>query len=275
MLILILDNDEAHRELTKARLVQMGHDVIAASRRDEAAQILSRENVGAVVFDPAPLNNPGQLVVTLRRAARHYPYLILNVAEPPHEEDVLASGVNAAISKPPDPEALEEAIADAERMVSRVTQLGDPKTDFSSAGGVIAKSAINQLFLSCLDRAARYSEVGYMLFIRMVNDNELTFRDGTYQTEYVSARLAQHLVRIRRQSDILAQTDKHEFALLLQRPQVESEPKDAAQRFAASLESCLDIATGSSIPVEVSVELLCFPQGRRVVHYTVHLKPAA
>jgi hypothetical protein len=40
---------------------------------------------------------------------------------------------------------------------------------------------------------------------------------------------------LRRQSDIIAQTGRNEFCLMLQRPLYETEPMEAANRFADAL----------------------------------------
>ena len=46
--------------------------------------------------------------------------------------------------------------------------------------------------------------------------------EGPYAADYVVAKLSKHLVQLRRQSDIIAQTEGYEYALLLQRPYYET-----------------------------------------------------
>ena len=67
-------------------------------------------------------------------------------------------GCNDLLKKPVSGEKLIVKSENAERMVGLVERIGDDSEDFPSAGGVIAKSAFNQLFLSSIDRADRYGE---------------------------------------------------------------------------------------------------------------------
>ena len=96
----------------------------------------------------------------------------------------------------------------------------------------------------------------YVVFITMKNYTDIKDMDGAYAAEYAVSKMAQYLVRLRRQSDIIAQTGPSEYALLLQRPLQDDEPIEAAGRFATSLSECDDIVSGGSTPVEISVDLI-------------------
>lgn len=84
--------------------------------------------------------------------------------------------------------------------------------------------------------------------------------------------MAQHLVRIRRQSDIIAQIRENEYALLLLRPLNDSEPVEAANRFAEYLSKCVDLPTNPIMDVELSVTLMNLPQGKKLVEHKMTLR---
>ena len=134
---------------------------------------------------------------------------------------------------------------------------------------MIAKSAFNQLFLSAVDRANRYGERTYILFISLSNFKEIRNLDGIYAADFAAAKLSQYLVLMRRQSDIIGQTAKHEYALMLQRPVYDTEPVEAANRFADSLSGFKDISSGGAMSPQISVTLIALPTGEKVIQHNV------
>jgi len=143
--------------------------------------------------------------------------------------------------------------------------------DFPSAGGVIAKSAFNQLFLTALERGDRYGELTYLLRVYISNIQDIHDMDGPYASGYAAAELSRQLVLMRRQSDIIGQTDKGEYCLMLLHPQSEQEPKEAAKRFADTLDRAhLDNVPGAVQP-KLSVELVSLPLGRQEILYELEL----
>ena len=81
--------------------------------------------------------------------------------------------------------------------------------------------------------------------------------------------MSQYLVRLRRQSDVIGQTAKYEYALILQHPQHEDEPKEAAKRFAEALEKFNEVVPDNRADVEFRLSLLEVPTGQIVEEYTV------
>jgi len=212
MKIMVIDRDSLSTQLIRSRLEPVGHHVIEESVKNNAIEHLQKEDFDAVFFDPMPLNNARPIVLGIRRAVRNYPYVIL-LSSSMEREDALKSGANDFMLKPLNGAKLEANVLNAKRLTGLIQHIGDESEDFPSAGGVISKSAFNQLFLSCLDRADRYGEQAYMVFIGIKNYQEILELDGTYATEFASAKLSQYLVRLRRQSDIIAQTRKAELCL--------------------------------------------------------------
>ncbi len=258
MKILVIDRDALSTQLIRSKLEALGHTVVEESVKNNALERMEREEFGAVFFDPSPLNNARPIVLSIRRSVNNYPYIIL-MSQNMEREEAIKSGANEIIEKPLDSSRLETIMENAARLTKLIKRIGDESEDFPSAGGVISKSAFNQLFLSAVDRADRYGERAFLLFIGVDNFEELRALDGAYGTEYVSAKLSQYLVRLRRQSDIIAQTGKSEFCLMLQRPMYETEPMEAANRFAESIDKLTDIAPSEGSSVDLRVELLDMP----------------
>jgi PleD family two-component response regulator len=268
MKILVVDRDTLSSQMVKSKLEAAGHRVTEEAVKNSALERLEREPYDAVFFDPAPLTNARPVVLSIRRAMRGYAYVILTSHDIQKEEG-LRCGANDIMGKPLDGGDLEKKVLNADRLTKLIRRVGDESEDFPSAGGVIAKSAFNQLFLSAMDRADRYGERSFLLFIGIKNYKEIQGMDGQYAAEYASAKLSQYLVRLRRQSDIIAQTGKSEFCLMLQRPMYETEPMEAANRFAEALGKLQDIVPDGAGQVEVYVTLMDVPIGAALIDHTV------
>lgn len=266
MKILVVDRDELTIQLLRSKLEPMGHEVVQEPVKDNAVQRMASNDFGAVLMDPSPMSSSRQLILNARRSSRSYPYILLLSQDMPQEE-AMKSGANDFLSKPVDPGALDQKIANAERLIQLVRHIGDDSEDFPSAGGVIAKSAYNQLFLSTIDRADRYGEGSFILQISLSNYQEILDLNGSYAAEFAVAKLSQYLVLLRRQSDIIGQTGKNEYSLLLQRPIYENEPVEAASRFAQELGKIEDLDSSDQIFAEVSVHLIDIPAGSLLIEH--------
>ncbi len=266
MKILVVDQDKLVTQLLRSKLEPVGHQIVEEPVKNNAVEKLANDDFDIVMLDPAPLTTPRPLILSMRRSVANYPYILISSETIPRSEAVQA-GANDLLSKPIDPEAVFNSIDNAKRLIKVVQNLSDDSEDFPSAGGVIAKSAFNQLFLSAMDRADRYGEQTYILRIALSNHTEIASTDGIYAAEFAVAKLCQYLVLLRRQSDIIGQTGKNEYSLLLQRPEQASEPADAANRFAQQLSQYKDIDASGRVPVEITVSLLDVPSGEmRIEH---------
>ncbi|MBU0800620.1 MAG: diguanylate cyclase [Alphaproteobacteria bacterium] len=270
MKILVIDRDTLSTQLVKSRLEAMGHTVVEEPVKNNAIARLEREDFDAVFFDPAPLNNARPVVLSIRRSVRNYPYVVL-MSQDIDRAEALKSGANEIMVKPLDGSDLERMVKNAQRLTALIRRVGDESEDFPSAGGVISKSAFNQLFLSCIDRADRYGERSFLVFIEIANYTDLLNVDGKYAAEYAVAKLSQYLVRLRRQSDIIAQTGRGEFCLMLQRPMYETEPMEAANRFGEALNKFADVVPSESATVDIAVTLLDLPIGALHVEHKISL----
>ena len=183
------------------------------------------------------------------------------------QAEAVKAGANDLLAKPIDPEALSQKLENAQRLITLVRHINDDSEDFPSAGGVIAKSAFNQLFLSAMDRADRYGERTFILQISLSNYKDILDMDGGYAAEFAVAKLCQYLVLLRRQSDIIGQTGKNEYSLLLQRPIYETEPVEAANRFAEQLSGFEDITSSGQALVQVTVSLVDVPAGAKIIEH--------
>lgn len=274
MKILIIDRDEMFANLLAGKVRAAGHEVIVKSIKNDAIEELESSDVDAIYFDPTPLSDPKSLLLQIRRMVRNYPYTVLMQPEMTLER-ANQSGCNDGLAKPLDPQALTISLENAQRMTELIRRISDDKIDFPSGGGVISKSAFNQLFLTAIDRVSRYSELAHVLFISIPNYDDIKFDDGKYAADYAVSKLAQNLVRLRRQSDVLGQTAVNEYAVLLQRPLTAQESPDAAKRFAAMLGEVKDIGSPGLGPVDVRVDLVHLPNGQLDFTHTTRIQGLA
>lgn len=262
MKILVIDRDSVTTQMISAKLQASGHTVVVEAVKNNAIERLALENFDAIFIDPSPLSNPRPVILGIRRSVREYPYIVL-MSQEMTREDAIRAGANDILTKPLDASNLEKMVQNGDRVTKLIRRIGDESEDFPSAGGVIAKSAFNQLFLSSLDRADRYGERSFLVFIGISNFKAIQQDEGPYAAQTIAARLSQVLVRLRRQSDIIAQTGKSEYCLMLQRPQYDTEPMEAASRFAEALAKNDDLGMAGTSKAEVFVTLIDLPVGSK------------
>lgn len=260
MKILIMDRDKLASQMIRSKLEPEGYEIVEEPLKNDAIERLKTEHFDAVFVDPAPLPQAQPVVLEVRRNAKTYPYIVL-MSQTAATEEAFRIGCNDILQKPTSGADIREKAHNAARMTALVNWLGNEKEDFPSAGGVISKSAFNQLFRSAIDRAGRYGELSFVVIITLENYDDIKLDFGAYASDYAVSKMAYHLVLMRRQSDIIGQTGKNQYALLLQRPLSETEPVEAAARFAAGLGELDDIAPPKCDAVNISVQLIHLPTG--------------
>ncbi len=268
MKILVVDREDITAQLMSSRLEPLGHKITVEPVKNNAVDRLKSEHYDMIFIDPAPLTSARPVILNLRRATGQYPYIV-QMGSDITQIEAIQSGANSSIQKPLDPEALDTCVDNARYLTSLIKRIGDDTEDFPSAGGIIAKSAFNQLFLSAIDRADRYGERTFIVFIGLTNYQAIYEAEGPYAADYLAAKLSKYLVRLRRQSDIIAQTESYEYALLLQRPLYETEPNEAANRFAEAIAEFKDLYKTDGIAPEVSVKLIDLPIGSRIIEHVI------
>lgn len=272
MKIMIIDRDRMATQFLKQKIEGLGHEIIEEPVKNNALEYLHKETVDAIFFDPAPLNNGRPLILGIRRATQSYPYVAI-MSHSFEKKDAILFGANTLLSKPLDGQELEIGIESAVRLKGLVDSMADESTDFPNAKSIIGKSAFNQLFRSALDRSDRYAEESYLIIFSINNMDALRETDGDYAVEFANSKISQHICSLRRQSDILGQIGEYQYVLLLQRPQNQHEPIEAARRFAQSLETACNAAMSGSVCPEIGIDLVHIPTGNSDYKYVSNVQP--
>lgn len=261
MRLMVIDRDRSNAALVEQRLQAFGHEVVYEPSKNEALEHIGREEFDLVLVDPAPLVTARPFVISLRRALRRRFMFIGLMAYEANRSDAISAGMNDALQKPIDHDRLPVIVENAGRMIDLVTRLGDESYDYPNAGGILGKSAMNQLFLTSLDRADRYGEESYLMIITLKNFVTLRERMGEDDVEEMMHGLGTYLGKVRRQSDIAGRIGPNEFASLILRPMRETEPQDATARFADILKrDRLELAVKDVLP-DLEVRLVNIPTG--------------
>ena len=268
MKILVVDREDITAQLMSSKLTTLGHKITHEPVKNNAIDRLVAEDYDMIFIDPAPLTSARPLILNLRRATKLYPYIV-QMGENLKQAEAIQSGANDGIGKPIDQSDLDTKVDNAKRLTSLIKRIGDDSSDFPSAGGIIAKSAFNQLFLSAIDRADRYGERTFLVFISLSNYQAIYESEGPYAADYAVAKLSKYLVRLRRQSDIIGQTATFEYSLLLQRPLYETEPNEAANRFAEAISGFPELFEKDGIPPEFTVKLIDLPVGSNIIEHII------
>lgn len=267
MKFIVLDRDRDSCDHIIATLESAGFEAEAAASRSTAVQMFVGGGYDAIFFDPVPqiqLNEIRSFAIGVRRPTSLFPPIIvvshaamLDLSK----EELQSVGVNAFLDKPFSAQNLIEKANDAKRLVETARMMADTEEDFPSQGGIIAKSAFSQLFLTCLDRADRYGEDSYLVTVVIDNLDDIATNDGADAAARVADKLRQVVTRTRRLSDIAGHVEMARFCLLLLRPSREDEPVLAANRFAESLKAAQNELAVSETPPVIRVSLLAIPSG--------------
>lgn len=261
MRLMVIDRDRNNANLVEQRLQAYGHDVTYEPSKNEALEKLGADPYDLVLVDPAPLVTARPFVISMRRALRRKFVFVALMAYEATRTDAIGAGMNDALPKPLDYDRLPVAVDNASRMIDLVSRLGDESYDYPNAGGILGKSAMNQLFLTSLDRADRYGEESFLMIITLSNFAALRNSLGEDDVEEMMHGLGTYLGKVRRQSDIAGRIGPNEFASLILRPMRETEPQDAAARFADILKrDRAELAIKDVLP-ELELRLMNVPTG--------------
>ncbi len=262
MKILVLDKTQTHADPICQNIDLLGHSSKVVLGWEDAIKTIKKTEYSIVFLDYSFLQEGRHHISDIRRASRGYIYVIgMNVDV---DENDIELGFNTTLLTL---EALRETLYMASLFVLRFNQLGNNEEDFPSAGGVVSKSAFNQLFLSTMDCTRRDGKGAYVLFFSVENYKNIMVEESEYSARHATARLAYHLSQTRRQSDILAQTGDNEYAILFLRPEYEKEPIEATNRFVKTLSDIKDYTTGL-ISVDIALNLYALPSGHLHTEYS-------
>lgn len=234
--ILIIDRETLTNQLIVSKLVSKGHTVAAEVNKNKAFDLIRNGSFGCIMVDPAPLSDARPVIIGLSKNIKSdvKPYLLL-LSKTATTEDAIKSGTNDVLNKPLSTQDIESKIGNAQRFHEIGEHLAR-EDNVHSSGGIIGKAAFNQLFLSALDRAMRYGERSFIVFISIINREEIINRVGEEACEKTLKKLSDRMTHMRRQSDVIGRLGADDFAVLLQRPMTESEPMDAISRFSEILD---------------------------------------
>lgn len=261
MRLMVIDRDRNNARLVEERLQPFGYEIVCEPSKNEALERLTAEPFDLVLVDPAPLATARPFVISLRRALRRQYVFVALMAYEGTRSDAIKTGMNDALPKPLDPDRLPVTVDNARRMGELMARLADESYDYPNANGILGKSAMNQLFLTSLDRADRYGEESFLMFVTLKNYTALSAQIGEDEVEEMVHGLGNYLGKVRRQSDIAGRIGAHEFCSLILRPVRETEPQDAITRFAEILKrDRAELAVNGVIP-ELELRLMNVPTG--------------
>lgn len=273
MKILIIDRDKLVSQMVATRLKSEGHDVMLEAVKNEGLELVAKDKFDLIFIDPSPMKDARAMALNIRRSSKSYPYIILMTGEEEIDSShVMQMGCNDFVMKPLDQAEIHTKVGNAERLKSLFGNLGDTSEDFVSAGGVIAKSAFHQLCLSAMERGGRYNELAFVLAISVADYKDIKDLDGAYVADYSVSKMAHHMVRLRRQSDIIGQTGANEYSILLQRTENLTEAMDAAKRFAATFDEIDDFLPAEGKEITIRIQLTHLPTGARPFEHELSKK---
>jgi PleD family two-component response regulator len=275
MEVLVIDRESLTNQLIVSKLGAKGHHVVAEPNKNAAFDMVKAGTFDCVMVDPAPLSEARPVIIgvwkNIRTAVK--PYLLLLSKTASTEEAILA-GTNDVLNKPLSSQDLETKIGNAQRLMS-ISRMLATEDNVHSSGGMIGKAAFNQLFLSAIDRAFRYGERSLVVFIEVTNHDEVMKVTGPEAFEETMKKFSEKMTFMRRQSDVIGRLGAESFAILLQRPQYETEPIDAINRFSEVLDKFYQGFPDKLAAPKLHLQLIELPQGSLRAERNVPLTEAA
>jgi DNA-binding response OmpR family regulator len=261
MEIMVIDRDVLTNQLIASKLEAKGHRVQTFQNKNEAFDVLRTGAFDCVMVDPAPLSEPKPVIVAVWRNIRTEikPYVVL-LTKTATTEDAILAGANDMLTKPLDTQEIEARLANAERLIEISRHLAH-EDHVHSSHGMIGKAAFNQLYLAAVDRAVRYGERSLIVFIHFRNYDTMLETQGDKEVGVVIRKLSERMTFMRRQSDVIGRLGVKDFAILLQRPQSDTEPAEAMQRFTDHLDKFYHSQTDKDLAPEMELHLVEVPQG--------------
>ncbi|MDE1152858.1 MAG: diguanylate cyclase [Micavibrio sp.] len=261
MEILVIDRESLTNQLIGTKLGAKGHKVVTEPNKNAAFDMIKAGSFDCIMVDPAPLPEARPVIIGIWKNLRSpvKPYILL-LGKTGTPEDAIAAGTNDVLNKPFSTADIETKIGNAERLQDITRKLAR-EDNVHSVGGLIGKAAFNQLFLSAIDRAFRYGERSLIVFVTITNVDDMNAAMGQDTVNDTVSRLTEKMTFMRRQSDVIGRLGFKDFAILLQRPQYESEPIDAINRFTEVLDKFQAGFENRAAAPKLHLRLIELPQG--------------
>lgn len=273
MRILVVDRDEMTNELIKNHLEGQGHEVVIEPDRNKIYNHGDVSDYGAVFLDLTALRNPIKYVSELKSQLNRLTYIVF-LSQDGEEKKALKAGANTLLKKPIDKQNLDDVLEKIERFGRLYSKLRDTDKRFSYHKGIISNSAMGELFLASLDRTSRYVEGSSLLHFTLKNSDQIREDCGENIEQEASQWMANTILRLRRQSDIMARVDDNEYMILIQRPLFKEEPVDAARRFRASFiqhpGNDIPMFEGEKIMLNIGISVFELPGAQKIFDDTVN-----
>ena len=274
MKALIIDTDEQVCSWAREVLEKNGCDVVTEPDKNKIFDHKPLYEFSAILIDLTSQVNAIRYVIDLKARTEVFPYIVF--MDPiKNEKHTLKAGANALLRKPLTEHSLIQAVERGERFKNLSLKLAFPYKKFPYYKGIISNDAMNELFMSCLDRTARYIESAAFVLFELKNSEQIYNDYGPEMEAAAYKWMAQNIIRLRRQSDIMAQIDMNQFLLLIQRPTHRGEPIDAAKRFRNNFQerqtSNLPLIDGEPLKLGIKVSVIQLPQTLKLFDETVFL----
>ncbi|WP_159701105.1 diguanylate cyclase [Arthrobacter sp. 18067] len=222
MKVLIADDDQISRMITKAAVEQSGHECIVAVDGDSAWQMYQDHSPEAVVTD---LMMPGLNGLDLCRAIRaseqdSYTYIIL-VTSHGSRKDVLAgmeAGADDYVTKPLDPFSLHIRLLAAQRITSLHADLARYRTALTEQARTDPLTKLHNRLKLTEDLGQLHSHEDHDYCLAMVDvDNFKSYNDiyGHQAGDAALLAIATTLAREVRKADAVYRFGGEEFLLVL------------------------------------------------------------
>lgn len=219
MKILVVDSDELFARLLRTKLEKWGHSVVIENDGDEAFKRINKEPYRMVIMDLDIRGMDGiELCRRIRRLERsRYTYVMFysSITDKGEIMNSLEAGADDFLNKPLNSLELQLRIKAGKRLLNLEDMLLEGAgTDQST--GVVNAASFRQFFRVSLAEYRRGDSGGVLVYVGVMNYQQCSEQFGYNPTEALMSEVAKMMMRISRESDLVARVSDDAFCLMAQ-----------------------------------------------------------
>lgn len=262
MKILVVDSDELFARLLRTKLEKWGHAVVIENDGDTAFKRINKEPYRMVIMDLDIRGMDGiELCRRIRRLERsRYTYIMFysSITDKAEIMNSLEAGADDFLNKPLNSLELQLRIKAGKRLLNLEDMLLEGAgTDQST--GVVNAASFRQFFRVSLAEYRRGDSDGALIYVGVMNYRQCSDQYGYNPTESLMNEVARMLLRISRESDLVARVSDDAFCLMAQHTYWDK-CLPIVEKIETQSQGITVVADGAELRPQIAIGAVNFPQ---------------
>jgi diguanylate cyclase (GGDEF)-like protein len=263
MKILVVDSDELFSRLLRTKLEKWGHSVVIEHDGDSAFARIDKEPYRMVIMDLDINGMDGiELCRRIRRLKRsRYTYIMIysSITEKKEIMDSLEAGADDFLNKPLNPLELQLRIKAGKRLLNLEDMLLEG-AGVDKSTGVVNAASFRQFFRVSLAEYRRGDASGALIYVGVMNYHQCFNQHGYNPTEALMSEVARMLIRVSRESDLVARISEDSFCLMAQHTYWDK-CRPIIEKIESLSQGITIVSDDAELRPQIAVGAVNFPQG--------------